>query len=139
MVGVPGLRRRGALAPGLATVLTAWASTAESAGGGVPTDPGPLERRFTALGPLSDARRLGAVWGTGADPRVPGPADVRVAGFARLRAGGVASAMEATQLGSRPARPSRPPGSLRPFVPENAGVTPTVRARERRVGPERLL
>ncbi|WP_329139316.1 hypothetical protein OG552_33095 [Streptomyces sp. NBC_01476] len=119
MVGLAGLRRRGALALGLATVLAGCTSTAKSTDSKeVRTDTEPLERRFVTLGPLSDAHWLGVVLGTGS--RVPGPTDVRVVGFAQLRAGAVASIVGASQLGFQPAMPSRLPAELMRFMPENA-------------------
>ena len=119
MVGLAGPRRRGALALGLATVLTACTSTAKSTDStGVRTDPEPLERRFVTLGRLSDAHWLGVALGT--DSRVPGPTDVRLVGFAQLRAGGVASIAGASQRGFQPATPSGVPEKLVQFTPRNA-------------------
>ncbi|WP_432029624.1 hypothetical protein [Streptomyces sp. 1222.5] len=122
MTGMAGPGRRSALALGLAAVLSACTSThGESAdSGGVRTDPEPLERRFTALGPLSDAHWLGVVLGTDHDSRVPGPTDVRVVGFARLRAGAVAALQGASPRGFQPAQPRRLPHTLVPFMPEKA-------------------
>ncbi|MFF0291462.1 hypothetical protein [Streptomyces sp. NPDC005262] len=120
MVGLAGPGRRGALALGLATVLVACTSTAKSAdGNGVRTDSEPLERRFVALGPLSGAHWLGVVLGT-PDSRVPGPTDVRVVGFARLRAGAVASIVGATRRGFRSAKPDQLPSTLVQFMPKKA-------------------
>lgn len=119
MSGLAGLRRRGALALGLATVLAACAPRAKSTDSkAVRTDPEPLERRFVTLGPLSDAHWLGIV--LSADSRVPGPTDVRVVGFAQLIAGGVASIAGALQLGFQPATPSRLPDRLVQFMPKSA-------------------
>ncbi|MET7642771.1 hypothetical protein ABZS83_03785 [Streptomyces sp. NPDC005426] len=120
MVGSAGLRRRGALALGLAAVLVACTSTArEKDGNEVRTDSEPLERRFATLGPLSDAHWLGVVLGT-TDSRIPGPTDLRVVGFAQLRAGAVASIVGASQRGFQAEKPPRLPEELAPFMPKNA-------------------
>ena len=122
MTGVAGPGRRSALALGLAAVLSACTSThgKSTASGGVRTDLEPLERRFTAFGPLSDAHWLGVALGSDNDSRVPGPTDVRVVGFARLRAGAVAALKGASQRGFQPAQPRRLPDELVPFMPEDA-------------------
>jgi hypothetical protein len=87
----------------------------------VRTDAEPLERRFGALGPLSHARWLGVVLGTDSRGSVPGPTDVRVVGFARLRAGRVAALVGAPEWDFRPATPSGLPEALVEFMPESAG------------------
>jgi hypothetical protein len=102
-------------------VLAACRSTAKRAGGNeVRTDSDPLERRFAALGQLSDTHWLGFVLGTDSRVSVPGPTDVRVVGFARLRAGGVAAIVGAPQRGFQPATPSQLPEALVQFMPKNA-------------------
>lgn len=86
----------------------------------VRTDVAPLERRFTALGPLSDAHWLGIVMGSDSRVQAPGPTDVRVVGLARLRAGGVATLVGAPQWDFQPAEPDQPPGVLAQFIPKGA-------------------
>ncbi len=121
MGGLVGLGRRGVLALGAAMALAACTSPAKRTDGNeVRTDSEPLERRFAALGPLSDTHWLGVVLGTDSRVSVPGPADVRVVGFARLRAGGVAAIVRAPQRGFEPATPSRPPEGLVQFMPKSA-------------------
>ncbi|WP_406089038.1 hypothetical protein [Streptomyces sp. NBC_01013] len=121
MVGLAGLRRRGALALGLATLLAACTSTAKDKDGNeVRTDSEPLERRFAPLGPLSDAHWLGVALGT-TDARVPGPTDLRVVGFAQLRAGAVSSITgTSSQRGFKAAKPHQLPSELVQFMPEGA-------------------
>ncbi|MFE0510638.1 hypothetical protein [Streptomyces sp. NPDC058964] len=103
------------------TVLAACTSTAKSTDGhGVRTDSEPLERRFAALGPLSHAHWLGVVLGTESRVSVPGPADVRVVGFAQLRAGSVAAIAGASKRGFQPATPSQLPKKLVRFMPKGA-------------------
>jgi hypothetical protein len=98
-----GLGRRGMLALGAVTVLAACTSTAKSADGAkVRTDLEPLERRFTALGPLSGAHWLGTALGTDSRVSVPGPTDVRVVGTAQLRAGTVAAITGVPQRNFQP-------------------------------------
>ncbi|WP_031079307.1 hypothetical protein [Streptomyces sp. NRRL WC-3742] len=116
-----GLGRRGMLALGAMTVLAACTSTAKSTDGGkVRTDLAPLERRFTALGPLSGAHWLGAALGTDSRMSVPGPTDVRVVGIAQLRAGAVAALMGAPQRRFQPGTPSQLPAELAEFMPKGA-------------------
>ncbi|MFF0015867.1 hypothetical protein [Streptomyces sp. NPDC005374] len=116
-----GLGRRGVLTLGAATVLGACTSTAQGTDANtVRTDSEPLERRFTALGPLSKAHWLGVVLGTDSRVSVPGPRDVRVVGFAQLRAGNVALITGAPQRGFLPATPSQLPEALAQFMPKSA-------------------
>ncbi|MFE5301355.1 hypothetical protein [Streptomyces sp. NPDC056632] len=119
--GLGDFGRRGALALGLATVLAACTSPSESSDETtVRTDSEPLERRFAALGRLSDAHWLGMVLGTDSRGSVPGPTDVRVVGFARLRAGGVKAVTGAPREGFSPTAPSPPPEPLVPYLPKGA-------------------
>lgn len=121
MGGVAMVGRRGALALGAATVLAACTASGESPDGDrIRTDSEPLERRFAALGPLSRARWLGLVLGTDSRVSVPGPTDVRVVGFARLRAGRVAALVEASRWDFQPETPSGLPETLAEFMPEGA-------------------
>ncbi|MEV8625288.1 hypothetical protein [Streptomyces sp. NPDC051079] len=121
MSGVVKLGRRGVLALGAAAALGACTSPAKSAEDGkVRTDPEPLERRFTALGRLSDVHWLGTVLGADSRGSVPGPTDVRVVGFAQLRAGGVRALTGAPKWAFRPATPGRPPEALVPYASKSA-------------------
>ncbi|MFG3345778.1 hypothetical protein ACGF1Z_12045 [Streptomyces sp. NPDC048018] len=121
MNGVADFGRRGALALGLAAVLGACTSPSNSwEDSTVRTDSEPLERRFAALGPLSDAHWLGTVLGAEGRGSVPGPTDVRVVGFARMRTGGVRALAGAPQWRFRSATPSAPPEPLLPYLPESA-------------------
>ncbi|MDO0933110.1 hypothetical protein QQY66_15940 [Streptomyces sp. DG2A-72] len=86
----------------------------------VRTDLAPLERRFTALGPLSDAHWLSIVMGSDSRVPAPGPTDVRVVGLARLRAGRVATLAGAPQWDFQPEKPDQPPGVLTQFMPQSA-------------------
>ncbi|KAB1149863.1 hypothetical protein F7R91_03205 [Streptomyces luteolifulvus] len=117
MNGWAGPGRRGVLALGAATVLAACTPTAKGADGDkVRTDLKPLERRFTALGPMSDAHWLGTALGT--DSRVPGPTDVRVVGTAQLKAGAVAAILRTRDFQHEP--PSGIPAQLTKYLPKNA-------------------
>ncbi|WP_095754575.1 hypothetical protein [Streptomyces sp. SA15] len=129
MGGSVDLGRRGVLALGAAVVLSSCTPDSRSTDGGndgntddskVRTDLEPLERRFTALGPLSDAHWLGVVLGSGSRVSAPGPTDVRVVGLARLRAGGVAAVVGAPQRDFQPATPPQPPSALAQFMPKSA-------------------
>ncbi|WP_328752677.1 hypothetical protein OHT57_44545 [Streptomyces sp. NBC_00285] len=121
MGGFAGPRRRGVLALGAATVLGACTSTAQGTDGNkVRTDSEPLERRFAALGPLSNAHWLGVVLGTDSRGSVPGPTDVRVVGLAQLRAGGAAIIAGTPQHGFLPATPNQLPDVLTQFMPKGA-------------------
>lgn len=109
--------RRGVLAFGLVTVLAACTSADDSSK--VRTDSGPLERRFPALGPLSDAHWLAIEMGNSSRWTVPGPSDVFIEGFARLRAGAVAAIFGA-QRDFRREAPSQVKASLVRFAPPDA-------------------
>ncbi|MFI1380150.1 hypothetical protein [Embleya sp. NPDC020886] len=120
--GSTRLGRREVLVSGAAAVLAACTSSAakEADGDTVRRDSAPLERRFPMLGPLFDARWLGDVLGVDSRMSVPGPSDVRVVGFARLRAGGVAAIVATPGRDFRPATPSTVPDALTRFVPKDA-------------------
>ncbi|MGP4012285.1 hypothetical protein [Streptomyces sp. 4N124] len=116
-----GRRRALVLALGGAVALSACRQGSSGTDGDkVRTDVAPLERRFTALGPLSDAHWLGVVMGSGERVSAPGPTDVRVVGLARLREGGVATLVGAPQRDFQPAEPDQPPGALAQFMPQSA-------------------
>ncbi|MFE1952138.1 hypothetical protein ACFW9D_16940 [Streptomyces sp. NPDC059524] len=126
MITGVGPGRRGALVLGAAALLSACAPAPARPSGKddghaeVRTDPEPLERRFTELGPLSDPHWLGLVLGV-AGSRAPGPTDVRVVGFARPAAGKAKSLVRAQDLGPfRPERPDQVPEELLPYVPKGA-------------------
>jgi hypothetical protein len=109
------------LALGAVTVLAACTSTAKSADGAkVRTDLEPLERRFTALGPLSGAHWLGTALGTDSRVSVPGPTDVRVVGTAQLRAGTVAAITGVPQRNFQPENLIQLLEQLAEFVPKDA-------------------
>ncbi|GHH86739.1 hypothetical protein GCM10017771_25030 [Streptomyces capitiformicae] len=121
MGGLAGLGRRGALALGAATLLAACTPTTKSTDENtVRTDSEPLERRFTELGSLSDAHWLGFALGGDSRVSAPGPTDVRVVGFARLTAGGVAAIVGGRQRGFQRETPSKPPETLAQFTPKSA-------------------
>ncbi|GGJ63137.1 hypothetical protein [Streptomyces brasiliensis] len=105
---------------GAATILAACTSTAKSGASKVGTDSEPLECPFAALGPLSEVHWLGVVRGTDSRVSVPGPADVRVVGLAKLRAGGATAIVGASQRDFQPATPSRLPETLAQFMPKSA-------------------
>lgn len=115
------LGRRSVLVLGAATVLAGCASTAKSTDGNkIRTDSEPLERRFAVLGPLSNAHWVGVALGTDSRASVPGPTDVRVVGFAQLRAGGGAAITGVPQREFLPAMPSGLPEELVQFMPKGA-------------------
>ncbi|MEU0099275.1 hypothetical protein [Streptomyces sp. NPDC006267] len=99
-------------------------STKGSAKGGgqaeVHTDPAPLERRFTLLGPLTDVHWLGTPLGEDSRMSVPGPVDTRVVGAARLEAGAGAALVAVVRRDFRPGKPERLPKKLAAFMPEDA-------------------
>lgn len=86
----------------------------------VRTDPVPLERRFTLLGPLSDVHWLGISLGEDSRMSVPGPIDVRVVGVAQLEAGTGAAFVAVPQRDFRPGRPARVPKKLAALMPKGA-------------------
>ncbi|CAM5274218.1 hypothetical protein SNARM312S_02811 [Streptomyces narbonensis] len=88
----------------------------------VNTDVEPLERRFRAIGRLSDPHWLGydpndsgREWIPDQDPRI------RVVGVARLPAGAVRSVVGEPKYAFGPSEPSHPPQELAEFLPEGAG------------------
>lgn len=86
----------------------------------VRTDPAPLERRFTLLGPLSGVHWLGISLGEDSRMSAPGPVDVRVVGVARLEAGTCAAIVAVPQRDFRPGQPDRVPEKLTAFLPKGA-------------------
>ncbi|MEU9497678.1 hypothetical protein [Streptomyces sp. NPDC048196] len=58
--------------------------------------------------------------GTDSKVSVPAPTDVRVVGFARLRAGGVAAIVGASERGFQPALPRQLPEEFVRFMPRSA-------------------
>ncbi|GAB3685706.1 hypothetical protein GCM10027589_54620 [Actinocorallia lasiicapitis] len=124
--------RRVALALALAATLLLTACTPERAPDTakptptpkVRTDREPLERRFAALGPLTDPHWLGTTLGPEPDPAdritVPGPSDVRVVGFARLKPGTVTTLLAAPHWSFHRTEPDEIPAALTPFTPEHA-------------------
>ncbi|MEU3707847.1 hypothetical protein AB0E82_36860 [Streptomyces anulatus] len=140
MAGTVGIGRRGLLAFGAVMAVAACAPASrqadsekdrekggkkeDSGQGGekdkVRTDPVPLERRFTLLGPLSDVRWLGIPLGEDSRMSVPGPIDVRVVGVARLEAGTGAAIVAVPQRDFRPGQPARVPKKLAALLPKGA-------------------
>ncbi len=139
MAGTVGIGRRGVLAAGALAAVAACAPASREADSGkdrekgrekdsgqggekdnVRTDPAPLERRFTLLGPLSDVHWLGISLGEDSRMSAPGPVDVRVVGTARLEAGAGAAIVAVPQRDFRPLRPDRVPEKLAAFLPEGA-------------------
>ncbi|MGW5931313.1 hypothetical protein ACWF2L_34520 [Streptomyces anulatus] len=139
MVGTVGIGRRGLLALGAVMAVAACAPPSREAASGkdrekgsekdsgqggakdkVRTDPAPLERRFTLLGPLSDVHWLGISLGEDSRTSAPGPIDVRVVGVAQLEAGTGAAIVAAPQRDFRPVQPDRVPEKLAAFLPEGA-------------------
>ncbi|MFI9102312.1 hypothetical protein ACIGXA_17485 [Streptomyces fildesensis] len=113
--------RRGVLLLGVVAVLAACDSTAENADENkVRSDTEPLERRFTALGPLTDAHWLGFALGEQSRVPAPGPTDIRVVGFAQLRHGAGAAIIAAGDRDFRPEAPAPLPGPLADFMPQGA-------------------
>ncbi|MFF2229184.1 hypothetical protein [Streptomyces anulatus] len=136
MAGTVSIGRRGVLAAGALAAVAACAPAPrkadsekgrkkeDSGQGGekakVRTDPVPLERRFTLLGPLSDVHWLGIPLGEDSRISVPGPTDVRVVGVARLEAGTGAAVVAVPQRDFRPGQPARVPKKLAALMPEGA-------------------
>ncbi|MFF0195035.1 hypothetical protein ACFYT5_19135 [Streptomyces anulatus] len=135
MAGTVGIGRRGVLAAGALAAVAACAPAPrkadsekgrkeDSGQGGekdkVRTDPVPLERRFTLLGPLSDVHWLGIPLGEDSRMSVPGPIDVRVVGVARLEAGTGAAVVAVPQRDFRPGQPVRVPKKLAALLPKSA-------------------
>jgi hypothetical protein len=123
MAGSVGVGRRGILVFGAVTVGAACTPPLRGANGEkntVRTDVEPLERRFTAFGPLSDAHWLGTALGQDARGSAPGPTDVRVVGTAQLRAGVGAAIVGAPQWHFRPDQPGPLPEELASFMPKSA-------------------
>ncbi|QES24098.1 hypothetical protein DEJ46_37460 [Streptomyces venezuelae] len=94
----------------------------------VSTDVEPLERRFRAIGRLSDPHWLGynpndsgREWIPDQDPRI------RVVGVARLPAGAVTSIVGEPKYAFGPSALSHPPDELAEFLPEDAGWVGSVR------------
>ncbi|WP_097922761.1 hypothetical protein [Streptomyces sp. wa1063] len=136
MTGTVGIGRRGVLAAGALAAVAACAPASRKADsekgrkeedngqGGekdkVRTDPVPLERRFTLLGPLSDVHWLGISLGDDSRTSAPGPIDVRVVGVAQLEAGTGAAVVAVPQRDFRPRQPDRVPAKLAAFLPKGA-------------------
>ncbi|MFY0510124.1 hypothetical protein ACOMD4_06925 [Streptomyces anulatus] len=139
MAGTVGIGRRGLLAFGAVMAVAACAPASrqadsekdsekgrekDSGQGGekdkVRTDPVPLERRFTLLGPLSDVHWLGISLGEDSRMSVPGPIDVRVVGVAQLEAGTGAAIVAGPQRDFRPGPPARVPKKLAALMPKGA-------------------
>lgn len=135
VAGTVGIGRRGLLAFGAVMAVAACAPASrqadsekgreeDSGQGGekdlVRTDPAPLERRFTLLGPLSDVHWLGISLGEDSRMSVPGPIDVRVVGVAQLEAGTGAALVAVPQRDFRPGRPARVPKKLAALMPKGA-------------------
>ncbi|TWE15351.1 hypothetical protein FB465_0244 [Kitasatospora atroaurantiaca] len=85
------------------------------------TDVEPLQRRFLAIGRLSDPHWLGynphdsgREWLPDQDPRI------RVVGVARLPAGAVKSIISAPGYAFEPSAPAQLPEALAEFLPKNA-------------------
>lgn len=123
-----GMGRRGALALGVMTLLSACAEPAQDAPDAgqtadLRTDPEPLERRFAALGPLSEPHWLGIRLGADSGSRVdvPGPTDVRVVGFARLGKGRLDALVADPRYDFRPAELPRLPQKLAQFTGAGGG------------------
>ncbi|MCM2430548.1 hypothetical protein [Streptomyces sp. RKAG337] len=113
--------RRGVLLLGMVAALAACGSTAEKADGdNVRSDTEPLERRFPAFGPLSDAHWLGFALGEQSRVPAPGPTDIRVVGFAQLRHGAGAAIIAAGERHFQPEAPGPLPGPLADFTPQGA-------------------
>ncbi|XVQ08720.1 hypothetical protein ACQP1W_40150 [Spirillospora sp. CA-255316] len=114
--------RRAMLLFGALSVLSACSSEQKSAGEGakVRTDTEPLERRFRALGPLSDAHWLGYALGKDSRGSVPGPTDVRVVGIARLGSGRADAIVRDPRHGFRPETPTGVPEALAGLMPKGA-------------------
>ncbi|MFI5919972.1 hypothetical protein ACIA8M_15680 [Streptomyces anulatus] len=136
MTGTVGIGRRGVLAAGALAAVAACAPASRKADsekgrkkedngqGGekdkVRTDPVPLERRFTLLGPLSDVHWLGISLGEDSRMSAPGPIDVRVVGVAQLEAGTGTAVVAVPQRDFRPGQPDRVPAKLAAFLPKGA-------------------
>ncbi|MFI6416719.1 hypothetical protein ACIBG6_04680 [Streptomyces sp. NPDC050842] len=92
------------------------------------TDVAPLQRRFGAIGRLSDAHWLGynpndsgREWLPDQDPQI------RVVGVARLPAGAVQSIVGKPVYAFKPSSPAHAPEELTEFLPEGAGWVGSVR------------
>lgn len=137
MADIVGIGRRGVLAAGALLVGAACAPDSREADsekgrkkkddgdqGGekdkVRTDPAPLRRRFTLLGPLSDVHWLGISLGDDSRMSAPGPIDIRVVGTAQLEAGAGAAIVAVPQRGFRPEQPDRVPEKLAAHLPKGA-------------------
>ncbi|MFI2313438.1 hypothetical protein [Streptomyces sp. CB00072] len=146
MTGTVGIGRRGVLAACALAAVAACAPASRKADsekgrekedngqGGekdkVRTDPVPLERRFTLLGPLSDVHWLGISLGEDSRMSAPGPIDVRVVGVAQLEAGTGAAVVAVPQRDFRPGsrtgcRRSSPPSC--PRGRNGSGAKPSTR------------
>lgn len=136
MAGTVGIGRRGLLALGASVAVAACTPASREADsekdrkkedsgqggekGKVRTDPAPLERRFTLLGPLSDVHWLGISLGEDSRMSAPGPIDVRVVGVAQLEAGAGAAIVAPPQRDFRSGQPDRVPKKLAALMPKGA-------------------
>ncbi|MFB7359013.1 hypothetical protein [Streptomyces gardneri] len=130
------MSRRGWLVLGGLFVLGGGGAVACASGDGkaerdlreVNTDVEPLQRRFGAIGRLSDPHWLGynpndsgREWIPDQDPRI------RVVGVARLPAGAVTSIVAKPVHAFEPSVLSHPPEELAEFLPEDAAWVSSVR------------
>ncbi|MFF4652221.1 hypothetical protein [Streptomyces sp. NPDC001380] len=123
-----GLGGLAAVAGGAALLLEADDRDAVPDRGRVRTDTAPLQRRFPAVGRLSDAHWLGYDPDGSGRGAIPNPdARVRVVGVARLPAGAVRAITAVPGRAFAPAEQPRIPQELARYLPADARWTASAR------------